>query len=178
MKIKGTIGAKKLSIESSRQSWHDGHNQKSFANQQTCHKQNTNMQDKQARQASERTEIAAVHWSRERRPEHRTRNGTGTDRNAHTRNARATSAAFAASICISSSWQKCRWQCTWPHHLHFEPPAKCKWDFCQNSYLDKLRRMAAVLFNPWSICILLLSQNATGNSGLWEKVMSTFSGWK
>ena len=80
MKIKGTIGAKKLSIESSRQSWHDGYNQKSFANQQTCHKQNTNMQDKQARQASERTEIAAVHWSRERRPEHRTRNGTGTER--------------------------------------------------------------------------------------------------
>ena len=37
--------------------------------------------------------------------EERNGNGTGTDRNAHTRNARATSAAFAASICISSSWQ-------------------------------------------------------------------------
>ena len=81
---------------------------------------------------------------RERRPEHRTRNGTGTDRNAHTRNARATSAAFAASICISSSWQKCRWQCTWPHHLHFEPPAKCKWDFCQNSYLDERQQFCLI----------------------------------
>ena len=38
--------------------------------------------------------------------EERNGNGTGTERNAHTRNACATSAAFAASICISSCWQQ------------------------------------------------------------------------
>ena len=38
--------------------------------------------------------------------EERNGNGTGTERNAHTQNACATSAAFAASICISSCWQQ------------------------------------------------------------------------
>ena len=46
-------------------------------------------------------------------------------------------------ICISSCWQKSRWQfitvisCIWSFHLHLEPLAKCKWFLLRSVLPDR-----------------------------------------